>query len=73
MQHISIRAAHHTVILFFLLLVYHTQSLATLITFDVDGTLVKGTGAAEYSAHSKAFSHAVETIFETPSTVPPTW
>ena len=32
---------------------------------------MKATGAAEYSAHSKAFSHAVETVFESPSTVPP--
>jgi hypothetical protein len=32
----------------------------TLITFDVDGTLVKGSGqAAAKSAHAKAFSKAV--------------
>ena len=32
----------------------------TLITFDVDGTLVQGSGqAADTSAHAKAFSHAV--------------
>jgi hypothetical protein len=32
----------------------------TLITFDVDGTLVKGSGqAAAESAHAKAFSKAV--------------
>mmetsp|Transcript_20078 Transcript_20078/g.29794 ORF Transcript_20078/g.29794 Transcript_20078/m.29794 type:complete len:319 (-) Transcript_20078:348-1304(-) len=32
----------------------------SLITFDVDGTLVRGFGkAAESSAHAKAFSHAV--------------
>lgn len=35
----------------------------TLITFDVDGTLLKGSGEAmEASAHSKAYSHAVSTI-----------
>jgi len=32
----------------------------TLITFDVDGTLVQGSGnAADTSAHARAFSHAV--------------
>jgi phosphoglycolate phosphatase-like HAD superfamily hydrolase len=35
----------------------------TLITFDVDGTLVKGSGrAAAESAHARAFSHAVSEI-----------
>ena len=35
----------------------------TLITFDVDGTLLKGSGEAmEASAHSKAYSHAVSTV-----------
>jgi FMN phosphatase YigB (HAD superfamily) len=35
----------------------------TLITFDVDGTLLKGSGEAmEASAHSRAYSHAVSTI-----------
>ncbi|KAL3933017.1 MAG: hypothetical protein SGBAC_010579 [Bacillariaceae sp.] len=35
----------------------------TLITFDVDGTLVKGSGqAAAEGAHAKAFSHAVGSI-----------
>jgi phosphoglycolate phosphatase-like HAD superfamily hydrolase len=34
-----------------------------LITFDVDGTLVKGSGqSAEASAHARAFSHAVSTV-----------
>lgn len=36
---------------------------ATLITFDVDGTLVKGSGqAAEASAHARAFATAVGSI-----------
>lgn len=36
----------------------------SLITFDVDGTLVRGSGkAAEESAHAKAFSHAVGKVF----------
>ena len=35
----------------------------TLVTFDVDGTLVQGSGqAAAESAHALAFSHAVGTI-----------
>ena len=35
----------------------------TLITFDVDGTLVHGTGrAAAESVHARAFAHAVATI-----------
>jgi hypothetical protein len=38
----------------------------TLITFDVDGTLVKGSGqAADTSAHSRAFSHAVGAVLST--------
>lgn len=37
----------------------------TLITFDVDGTLVKGTstGSREVTAHSKAFMHAADNIY----------
>jgi hypothetical protein len=40
------------------------SSLAyTLITFDVDGTLIQGSGqAAAESAHALAFSHAVGTV-----------
>jgi phosphoglycolate phosphatase-like HAD superfamily hydrolase len=35
----------------------------TLITFDVDGTLIQGSGqAAASSAHARAFSHAVGTV-----------
>eukprot|EP00980_Cylindrotheca_fusiformis_P012529 scaffold3079_cov119-Cylindrotheca_fusiformis.AAC.5 len=34
-------------------------SALTLITFDVDGTLVKGSGQSARSAHAKAFSVAV--------------
>jgi hypothetical protein len=35
----------------------------TLITFDVDGTLVKGSGGgSDVSAHARAFSHAVGTV-----------
>jgi len=38
---------------------------ATLITFDVDGTLVKGSGrGAEISAHARAISHAVGEVFD---------
>lgn len=41
----------------------YTTNAFTLITFDVDGTLVKGSGqAAAESAHAKAFSHAVGAI-----------
>ena len=40
-----------------------SASRATLITFDVDGTLVKGSGqAAEASAHAKAFASAVGSV-----------
>eukprot|EP00607_Mallomonas_marina_P006899 CAMPEP_0182431352 /NCGR_PEP_ID=MMETSP1167-20130531/48519_1 /TAXON_ID=2988 /ORGANISM="Mallomonas Sp, Strain CCMP3275" /LENGTH=314 /DNA_ID=CAMNT_0024617601 /DNA_START=75 /DNA_END=1019 /DNA_ORIENTATION=+ len=37
----------------------------TLLTFDVDGTLIHGSagGAADLSAHAKAFSHAVGKVF----------
>lgn len=45
-----------------LLLLVRTNAF-TLITFDVDGTLVKGSGrAAAEGAHAKAFSHAVGSI-----------
>jgi phosphoglycolate phosphatase-like HAD superfamily hydrolase len=44
----------------------------TLITFDVDGTLVKGSGrAAAESAHARAFSHAVSEILGGGKQVPP--
>jgi phosphoglycolate phosphatase-like HAD superfamily hydrolase len=51
----------------------------TLITLDVDGTLIQGSGrAAEASAHARAFSHAVQTVLgengkttATTTTVPP--
>jgi len=37
---------------------------STLITFDVDGTLVHGSGkGAEAGAHARAFAHAVGAIF----------
>lgn len=37
---------------------------ATLITFDVDGTLVRGSGrGAEKGAHARAFAHSVGRIF----------
>lgn len=47
-----------------ILLLLPIQAFAfTLITFDVDGTLVKGSGqAAAESAHAKAFAHAVSDI-----------
>ena len=35
----------------------------TLITFDVDGTLVAGTKASDASAHARAFAHAVGATF----------
>lgn len=44
----------------------------TLITFDVDGTLVKGSGrAAAESAHARAFSHAVSEILGSGKPVTP--
>ena len=44
----------------------------TLLTFDVDGTLVKGSGqAAEVSAHARSFSHAVGTVLGDGSPVAP--
>ena len=48
----------------FLIVLFPTCSFAlTLITFDVDGTLVKGSGqAADNSAHARAFSYAVGTV-----------
>lgn len=40
-----------------------SSSSCTLITFDVDGTLVHGSGrAASESVHARAFSHAVATV-----------
>jgi len=42
------------------ILINRGTSAFMLITFDVDGTLVRGSGqAADTSAHAKAFSHAV--------------
>lgn len=44
----------------------------TLITFDVDGTLVKGSGnAMNASAHSRAYTHAVSTILNNGNPVQP--
>jgi phosphoglycolate phosphatase-like HAD superfamily hydrolase len=41
-----------------------TLNAFTLITFDVDGTLVRGSGqGADTSAHSRAFAHAVGSIW----------
>ncbi|CAJ1958409.1 unnamed protein product [Cylindrotheca closterium] len=55
-----------------LLLVSVQTNAFTLITFDVDGTLVKGSGqAAAESAHAKAFSHAVGTILGDGKSVTP--
>jgi len=46
-----------------ILLIPAQAACFTLITFDVDGTLVKGSGkAASESAHARAFSHAVSTV-----------
>ena len=52
---------------FCLLLLLHTITTTvqafTLLTFDVDGTLVKGSGkAADESAHARAFGHAVGSL-----------
>ena len=35
----------------------------TLITFDVDGTLIHGTRTAEVASHAKAFSYGVGSVF----------
>ena len=43
----------------------------TLITFDVDGTLVRGSGqAAEASAHMRSFAHGVGVVFGDGSPTP---
>ena len=43
----------------------------TLITFDVDGTLVKGSGqSADASAHMRSFAHGVGTVFGDGSPTP---
>ncbi len=48
-----------------------TQAV-TLITFDVDGTLVHGTGqAAAEGAHAKAFRHAVATVLGNGQSITP--
>lgn len=42
----------------------HSYLSFTLITFDVDGTLVHGSGnSADTSAHSRSFAHAVSQVF----------
>ena len=44
----------------------------TLITFDVDGTLVAGSGrAASEGAHARAFSHAVSNVLGNGAPIPP--
>jgi phosphoglycolate phosphatase-like HAD superfamily hydrolase len=45
-----------------LLLVPTSNSFSTLITFDVDGTLVSSSPGWEEGAHGRAFAHAVDTI-----------
>ena len=41
----------------------HTATAFTLLTFDVDGTLIQGSGqAAAAAAHARAFSHAVAKV-----------
>ena len=48
-----------------------TARTFTLITFDVDGTLVKGSGqASDASAHARAFAHAVGAILGNGSPTP---
>jgi phosphoglycolate phosphatase-like HAD superfamily hydrolase len=50
----------------------HPSTSFTLLTFDVDGTLVKGSGrAASESAHARAFSHAVSTILNNQQSITP--
>lgn len=44
-------------VFFLLITVFGKTWSITLLTFDVDGTLVKGTGTADVSAHSKAFAY----------------
>jgi hypothetical protein len=45
---------------------------ATLITFDVDGTLVQGSGSSDASAHSRAFAAALGSVLGngTPTALP---
>ena len=41
-----------------------SKKAVTLVTFDVDGTLIHGSStAAEISAHARAFSYGVGSIF----------
>ena len=61
------------------------QRPVTLITFDVDGTLVQGSSAAaQVSAHARSFAHAVGKVFggvsdwektvpSPPMLIPPVW
>ena len=44
----------------------------TLITFDVDGTLVQGSGSSDASAHSRAFAAALGSVLGsgTPTALP---
>ena len=45
-------------------MLFRSTTTRTLVTFDVDGTLVHGSGrAAAESVHARAFSHAVSTVF----------
>ena len=39
-----------------------TSSFSTLITFDVDGTLVSSSPGWEEGAHARSFTHAVNSI-----------
>jgi phosphoglycolate phosphatase-like HAD superfamily hydrolase len=57
-KHSFIRCAISTLLVFFLTATTRCAAF-TLITFDVDGTLVKGSGqSADASAHSRAFAYA---------------
>jgi phosphoglycolate phosphatase-like HAD superfamily hydrolase len=48
---------------FLLLLLVDTARAVTLLTFDVDGTLIHGTGPAmAEGAHAQAFQHALTTV-----------
>ncbi|KAG7371282.1 haloacid dehalogenase-like hydrolase [Nitzschia inconspicua] len=47
---------------------YYGAHAFTLVTFDVDGTLIQGSGqAAEASLHAQAFSHAVRKVLASSS------
>ena len=64
---------HRCIRVFLIFLLSLQKSLSfTLITFDVDGTLVHGSGSsADTSAHSRSFAHAVSQVFGKGQTIQP--